>query len=212
MTEEPASSDDTTDDAPGEAPGRRRPGPRKLRGRGFSATGGSLSDEVRRRVEQAAQAATDAAEAASPQARQLADRVQRLAGAARDEAERHRPAAERAARAAADRVRDAERAQPEVERLARQARAAGEAAAPHVTRAAQDAAEYAREHDEELRGAAANVARNVAPRPLRPAVDALGEEMAQRRRAQSGDGDSGEESAEDADRRDGPQDRQPGDS
>ncbi|MYD64665.1 MAG: hypothetical protein F4X26_01500 [Chloroflexi bacterium] len=170
--------------------------PRKLRGRGFSSTGGSLTDEVRRRVEEAAQAATDAT--TGQHARELVDRVQRLASAARDEAERHRPEAERAARAAADRVRDAaERAQPEFERLARQARAAGEAAAPHIARAAQDAAQYASDHDEELRGAAAQVARNVAPRSMRPAVDALGDELAKRPRAQRRDEDADEESSTD---------------
>lgn len=189
MTEEPEGADDATDDSSGESPRR----PRKLRGRGYPSTGSSLSDEVRRRVEEAAQAATDAA--TGPQARDLVDRVQRLAEAARDEAERRRPEAERAARAAADRVRDAaERAQPEVERLARQARAAGEAAAPHIARAAQDAAQYASEHDEELREAAAQVARNVAPRSMRPAVDALGDELAKRPRAQQRDDETDEES------------------
>ena len=177
MADEPANAGDPPEEPAKPRPKRRGP----LRGRGMSTTGGGITDELRRRVEAAAQAAN---EAAGPQARQFADRVQRMASAAREEATRRRPAAERAARSAADRVRDAaERTKPEVERLAREARVAGEAAVPHVARAAQDAAQYARDHDDELRGAAAQVARSVAPRPLRPAVDALGEELSKRPRA-----------------------------
>ncbi|MCY3656322.1 MAG: hypothetical protein OXG95_06890, partial [Chloroflexi bacterium] len=89
MTEEPEGTDDATDDSGDDAPRARPRRPRKLRGRGYSATGNSLSDEMRRRVEEAAQAATDAA--GSPQARDFVDRVRRLTEAARDEAERRRP-------------------------------------------------------------------------------------------------------------------------
>ncbi len=94
-------------------------------------------------------------------------------------------------------------------RLARQARAAGEAAAPHIARAAQDAAQYASEHDEELREAAAQVARNVAPRSMRPAVDALGDELAKRPRAQQRDDETDEDSPADGDPSEGQSGKSP---
>ncbi|MEZ4553884.1 MAG: hypothetical protein AB7L91_03850 [Dehalococcoidia bacterium] len=118
----------------------------------------------------------------------LLRRVQEAAELARRTAEQHRPAAERAAREAAERARHAvEAAKPEAERLARQARAAAEAARPHVERAAGDAANYAREHEDEIRNAAARAARTVAPRPLRPAIDAMSEELKKRPEPESGE-------------------------
>jgi hypothetical protein len=154
----------------------------RLRGRGRSTAGGGLTEQLRKRIEAAARGATDAAKAAAPQARELAaqvqDQVQRLASAAREEAQRQRPDAERAARNAGERAKNAvERTKPEIERLTREARAAGEAAGPQVTRAAKGVAQYAREHESELRSSAAQAARSVAPRPLRPAIDALGAEL-----------------------------------
>ncbi|MGE0228546.1 MAG: hypothetical protein AB7I38_05940 [Dehalococcoidia bacterium] len=117
----------------------------------------------------------------------LLRRVQEAAELARRTAEQHRPAAERAAREAAERARHAvEAARPEAERLARQARAAAEAASPHVERAAADAANYAREHEDEIRSAAARAARTVAPRPLRPAIDAMSDELQKRPEPESG--------------------------
>lgn len=111
-------------------------------------------------------------------ANDLMRRVRDAANAARQAAEQHRPAAERAVHEAAERTRRAaEAARPEAERLARQARAAAEAARPHVERAAHEAAAYAREHEDELRNAATRAARLAAPASLRPALDAMGNEL-----------------------------------
>jgi len=147
------------DETPPQEQQRREPQPRKapLRGSGsaFGVSGGGSGTgaEFLRR-------ARDAAEAA------------------RRMAEERRPAAERAARDAAARAkRAAEAAKPEAERLARQAKAAADAARPHAERAAREAAGYAREHEDELKSAAARAARIVAPRPLRPALDAMEEEL-----------------------------------
>jgi hypothetical protein len=138
---------------------RAKQGPLRGRGAGFGSSGepGGFGAELMRRAREAAEAARKAAE-------------------------EHRPAAERAARDAAERARQlAEAARPEVERRARQAKVAGEAALPHAQRAAREAAEYAREHEAEIKAAASRgaevAARIVVPRPLRPAVDAMGEEL-----------------------------------
>lgn len=68
-------------------------------------------------------------------------------------------------------------ARPEAERLAKQARAAAEAARPHIERAGQDAVRYVREHDTEIKEAAKAgariTARRAVPVPFRPVVDAL---------------------------------------
>jgi len=114
-------------------------------------------------------------------------RVQEAAEVARRAAEQHRPAAERAVREAAERAKQAaEAAKPEAERLTRQARAAAEAARPHLERAAGEAANFAREHEDDLRKAALGAARNVAPQPLRPAIDAMREELKQHPAADEG--------------------------
>lgn len=98
------------------------------------------------------------------------------------EAEERRPAAERAAHDAAERLRKAaDAAKPEVERLGRNAKAAADAALPHIKRAAKDAIDYTREHQDEIKGAAGKAgrvaARGVTPAPLRPAIDAFEAEL-----------------------------------
>lgn len=83
----------------------------------------------------------------------------------------------------ARRLADASR--PEVERRVRQAKAAAVAATPHLKQAATDATEYVREHQDEIRrgarrgaGVVADQAvRAVTPRPLRPAINAMKDEL-----------------------------------
>ena len=174
---------------------------RRLRGRGAALGAGGLAAQLKRRAEAAA---ADAA----PHVRALAEQAQRLAAegaaSAREEAERRRPAAEQAAKDALGTVREAaERAKPEAERLAREAVQKGEvigkALKPQVSRVAQDTAEFAREHEEELRGAAGSAARAAArtaargatPAPLRPAVDAFEREL-QRKEGQAAREDAAE--------------------
>ena len=144
---------------------------RRLRGRGTSIGVGGLAEQLKRR-------ANAAAEIAGPPMREIAEQAQRLAGEAREEVMRQGPVAEQAAREVTGRVRDAlERAKPEVERLAREAKIVGKAMKPQVSRVAQDAADFAQEHESELQGAASNIARRVAPAPLRPAFDAFEKEL-----------------------------------
>jgi hypothetical protein len=127
-------------------------------------------------------------------ANELMRRVRDAANAARKAADDRRPAAERAVHEAAERARRvAEAARPEAERLARQAKAAAEAARPHVERAAREAGVYAREHEDELRNAATKAARFVAPAPLRPALDAMDNEL---RRSPAQEDDESKRSAE----------------
>ena len=99
---------------------------------------------------------------------------------------RLRRAATEAASAGAEEARKlAETARPEIERRAQQARAAAEAARPRVEQKARDAADYVREHQDEIvdaskRGAsvaASGAARAVTPGPLRPAIDAMEREL-----------------------------------
>ena len=79
----------------------------------------------------------------------------------------------------------ADAARPEVERRVKQAKAAAVAATPHIKQAATDATEYVREHQDEIRrgakrgaGVVADQAvRTVTPRPLRPAIDAMKDEL-----------------------------------
>ncbi len=115
-------------------------------------------------------------------------RAREAAEAARRMAEERRPAAERAAHDVAEQAKRAvEAARPEAERLARQARAAAEAARPHVEHAAQEAASFAREHEDDLKSVAARAARIVAPLPLRPALDAIEEELRRKSPPQEND-------------------------
>jgi hypothetical protein len=97
-----------------------------------------------------------------------------------------RRAATEAASAGAEEARKlAETARPEIERRAQQAKAAAEAARPRVEQKARDAADYVREHQDEIvdaskRGAsvaASGAARAVTPGPLRPAIDAMEREL-----------------------------------
>ncbi len=150
-----AAADETAGPSPGPRASAARKGPLRGTGRGIGMVdeGGGGANDLMRRVRDAA-------------------------NAARQAAEQHRPAAERAVQEAAERTRRAaEAARPEAERLVRQARAAAEAARPHVERAAHEAATYAREHEDELRNAATRAARFAAPPPLRPALDAMGNEL-----------------------------------
>ena len=72
-----------------------------------------------------------------------------------------------------------------MERLAKQAKAAADAATPHVKQAAAGATDYVREHQDEIRrgakrgaGVVADQAvRTVTPGPLRPAIDAMKDEL-----------------------------------
>ena len=96
-----------------------------------------------------------------------------------------RAAGEAAAAGGEEARRLAEAAGPEVERRARQAKAAAEATTPHIKQAAADATEYVREHQAEIRrgarrgaGLVANQAvRTITPGPLRPAIDAMKDEL-----------------------------------
>lgn len=79
----------------------------------------------------------------------------------------------------------AEAAKPEVERRAKQLRVAAETAAPHLRQAAEDAVDYVRDHQQELRRGAKRGAgivaeqavRTVTPAPLRPAIQAMKDEL-----------------------------------
>ena len=109
----------------------------------------------------------EAAEAAEPRVRELAEQAKRTASAARAAAEKHRPEAQRMARKAAEGVKQAaDAARPEVNRLAHQAK-------PHVERAARLAVQYGRKHDEEIKRAAKTAGRAALPGSLRMAVDVL---------------------------------------
>jgi len=96
-----------------------------------------------------------------------------------------RAAGEVAAAGGEEARRLAETARPEVERRAQQAKAAAEAATPHIKQAASDATDYVREHQEEIRRGAQRGAgivadqavRTVTPGPLRPAIDAMKDEL-----------------------------------
>ena len=96
-----------------------------------------------------------------------------------------RAASEAAAVGGQEARRLAETARPEVERRAKQAKVAAEAATPRVKQAAADATDYVREHQDELRRGARRGAgviadqavRAVTPRPLRPAIDAMKDEL-----------------------------------
>jgi ABC-type transporter Mla subunit MlaD len=87
----------------------------------------------------------------------------------------------------------AETARPEVERRAQQAKAAVEAATPHIKQAASDATDYVREHQDEIRrgaqrgaGVVADQAvRTITPGPLRPAIDAMKDELREEPEASS---------------------------
>ena len=104
-----------------------------------------------------------------------------------------RAAGEAAAAGGEEARRLAESARPEVERIAKQAKAAANAATPHIKQAATDATEYVREHQDEIRqgakrgaGAVADQAvRTVTPRPLRPAIDAMKDELREQPRTTS---------------------------
>ena len=103
-------------------------------------------------------------------------------GALRDLA---RVAGEAAAAGGAEARRLADAARPEVERRAKQAKAAAGSATPHIKQVAADATEYVREHQDEIRrgarrgaGVVADQAvRAVTPRPLRPAINAMKDEL-----------------------------------
>ncbi len=75
----------------------------------------------------------------------------------------------------------AARAKPEVERRVEQARAAADAAAPHVERAARQATDYVQAHDEQIKHVAETGARLAAdrlvPPILRPLVNAAEQEL-----------------------------------
>ena len=97
-----------------------------------------------------------------------------------------RRAASEVAEAGAEEARKlAEIARPEVERRARQAKAAADAARPHLEQKAREATDYVRDHQDEIvraskRGAgvaASGAASAVTPGPLRPAVDAMKDEL-----------------------------------
>ena len=96
-----------------------------------------------------------------------------------------RAASEVAESGAEEARRLAEAARPEVERRAKQAKAAADAARPHVEQRARDATKYVREHQDDIvraskRGAqvaGSTAARTVTPGPLRPAVDAMEQEL-----------------------------------
>lgn len=81
----------------------------------------------------------------------------------------------RKARAAGEEI--AREARPEADQLVKRARAAADAARPHVVRAGREAAQYAREHQDEIKDAArtgaAFTARRAVPLPLRPIVEAV---------------------------------------
>ena len=144
---------------------------RRLRGRGTSIGVGGLAEQIKRRANAAAQIA-------GPPMREIAEQAQRLADEAREEVMRQGPIVEQAAREVTGRVRDAlERAKPEVERLAHDAKIVGKAMKPQVSRVARDAADFAQEHESELQGVASNIARRVAPAPLRSALDAFEQEL-----------------------------------
>ena len=105
---------------------------------------------------------------------------------AADSLQENRPDLERRAREALGRAQQAaESARPEVERLAREARTRAEQAVrvarPAAERLASDAVAFARDHDEELKAAAARAAdlatQRVVPPTLRPMVDALRDEI-----------------------------------
>jgi hypothetical protein len=68
-------------------------------------------------------------------------------------------------------------ARPRLEEAARTAKPriqdAATAARPHIEKAVQTAAQYAREHEEELKQAATGVVKSRLPLPLRGAVDAV---------------------------------------
>lgn len=78
----------------------------------------------------------------------------------------------------------AREARPDAELLARKARAAADAARPHVERAGREALKYAREHEGEIkqgaRTAAEFTARRAVPLPLRPIVTAVEEDRRRR--------------------------------
>jgi len=96
-----------------------------------------------------------------------------------------RAASEVAAASGEEARRLAETARPEVERRAQQAKAAAEAATPHIKQAASDATNYVKEHQNEIRrgaqrgaGVVADQAvRTITPGPLRPAIDAMKDEL-----------------------------------
>jgi hypothetical protein len=104
-----------------------------------------------------------------------------------------RAAGEVAAASGEEARRLAETARPEVERIAKQAKAAAEAATPHIKQAATDATDYVREHQDEIRAGAKKGAgvvadqavRTVTPRPLRPAIDAMKDELREQPKATS---------------------------
>lgn len=109
----------------------------------------------------------------------LARRARNLARAARIVAADRRPGAERAARDAIEHAQQA--AQPALDRIAAQIRAAASAAEPHLRDAARRAADYAQDHEAELKAAGLHVAegaigRNVSP-GLRRAAEALAAEL-----------------------------------
>lgn len=109
----------------------------------------------------------------------LARRARNLARAARIVAADRRPGAERAARDAIEHAQHA--AQPALDRIASQVRAAASAAEPHLRDAARRAADYAQDHEAELKAAGLHVAqgaigRNVSP-GLRQAAEALAAEL-----------------------------------
>ena len=93
----------------------------------------------------------------------------------------------------------ADAAKPEVERLARGAKAAADAAIPHIERAAKDAVDYARDHQDQIKGAAGKAgrvaARGVTPAPLRPALDAFEEELTGQKDSEDSEADSDETDA-----------------
>ena len=109
-------------------------------------------------------------------------------GSLRDALRGLRRAASEVADAGAEEARKlAEAARPEIERRAKQAKAAADAARPHVEQKARAASEYVRQHQEEIvraskRGAevaASGAARAITPGPLRPALDAMEQELRQ---------------------------------
>ena len=104
--------------------------------------------------------------------------VQTAQGTAREVTDAARPHVAQAARRAGDEARRAaEAAQPHAEELSRRARDAMRAARPVAEQALRDTARYTREHEEELRRAAAAgasaAARVATPPHLRPALDAF---------------------------------------
>ena len=104
--------------------------------------------------------------------------VQTAQGTAREVADAARPRVEQAARRAGDEARRAaEAAQPHADELSRRARNAMRSARPVAERALRDTARYTKEHEQELRRAAAAgagaAARVATPPHLRPALDAF---------------------------------------